>query len=278
MLKSIRKDFVRLIIPVLIMRGINLIISTLIKGDSFVGSLWGNIRSILWGNGNDYGPLPFSTPLQMYGVGVLWFLIALFWARCLYRLFDYKIKKNRFIILLFLSFFGMWIGSILWLPHCIDMMPLLLLFMECGKYLKTNVEIESTNWKKAGIIAFFLWIYLAGDKGIYIEMATRQYPYSMLCVLVAIMGCVAVIQFSQGLETISFSKVISFLGRNSLDILCIHHIDGYMSFIWKINIFVEGSALFFVNEVLTSITRVVLDVILLIVWLVIKRNIAKIVK
>ncbi|MGN1167358.1 MAG: acyltransferase family protein [Lachnospiraceae bacterium] len=125
----IKKDFVRLIIPVFIIQCINLVVSTLIKGEPFVNSLWDIICPILWGNATNYGPLPFSVPLKVYGIGALWFLIALFWARCFYRLFDYKIKEYRFIILLVFAFLGMWIGSIIRLPHCLDMMPLILLFM-----------------------------------------------------------------------------------------------------------------------------------------------------
>ncbi len=268
--KLIKKDFIRLIIPVFIMRGVNLAVSTFIKKAPFIDSLWDNIRRILWGNGNNYGPLPFPIPLQMYGVGVLWFLIAIFWARCFYRLFDYKIKEYRFIILLIFAFLGMWVGSILRLPHCVDMMPLILLFMESGNYIKNKVDIKSVRWRELGIVSFFVWIYLVCDRGIYIEMATRKYPYSMLCVLIAILGCIVVIQFSQGLQQFRCSKGIIFLGRNSLDLLCIHHIDSYFSFVWKINLFSEGSKLFFANEVITSLVRVLLDIILLLIWVGIK--------
>lgn len=266
----IKKDFIRLITPVFFMRGINFAVSTIIKGEPFINGLWANIRAFLWGNGNDYGPLPFSTPLQMYGVGVLWFLIALFWARSFYRFFEYKIKEYRFIILLIFSFFGMWMGSILRLPHSFDMMPLILLFMECGNYIRNKVDMQSTRWIEFGIVAFFVWIYLAWDRGIYIEMAIRQYPYSVVCILVAVLGCIVVIQFSQGLQQFCCSKGIAFLGRYSLDMLCIHHIDGYFSFLWKIELFSEESKLYFSNAVVASFARVFLDVIVLLIWVGIK--------
>ncbi|MGN1167357.1 MAG: hypothetical protein ACI4S2_13125 [Lachnospiraceae bacterium] len=130
--------------------------------------------------------------------------------------------------------------------------------------------MQSARWRKLGIIAFFIWIYLVWEKGIYIEMAIRQYPYSMVCVFIAVLGCIVVVQFSQGVQQFFCNKGIAFLGRNSLEILCIHSIDEYISFLWKIDLFSAESRLFFVNEVITSFARVFWDIIILLIWVGIK--------
>lgn len=266
-----KKDFKRLIIPVFIMRFINLLVDVLYYRVPILTGLWNNIRTILWGNGNDYGPLPGG--IQMYGVGVLWFLIALFWAKLLYRVFDCVVKKYRFIILLACAFAGMWVGSIIRLPQGMDMMPLIMLFMECGRYLKENVDMNSVKWPIVGVISFLAWTYLVCDKGIYIEISLREYPHLMLCVLIAILGCIVIIQCSQGMEQLHRTKVLSFLGRNSLDLLCIHHIDGYFSVLWEISIFSDEA--YFLNAVFTAIGRAVFDIAVLLIWVLIKEKVIK---
>lgn len=259
--QSLKKDFMRLILPVFLMRSINLAISMIFYHEPFAETFLINIYSILWGNGNDY--VPFSSSFKFWGVGEIWFLIALFWAKLLYRIFDNYIIHYRFIVLLLLAFGGMWTGSVVRLPQCMDMMPLILLFMECGRYLRNEVDMQSKAWEKTGVAAFFIWIFLVWNKEIYIEMATREYPYFMVSVLLAVLGSIVVIQFSQALGQLRWSKALAFLGRNSLILLCIHHLDWYVPQLWTVTIFKEGSSLIFVNDMATFVARVLFDIVLM---------------
>lgn len=72
------------------------------------------------------------------------------------------------------AFWGMWLGTFLQLPQDLDIVPLIMLFMECGNYLANNIDMESLAWKGAGVCCFFFWIYLVFGKGIYIEIASRS--------------------------------------------------------------------------------------------------------
>lgn len=271
MISATWKDFKRLIIPFFIMGIINVLLLVVLENAQFIPSLKLQIKRFMWGNGNDYLGMLCSPPIKMFGVGVIWFLVALFWGKLAYRIFDRMVSKNRIIFLLFFSFVGIWISNVARLPQCIDMIPVIMLFMEGGRIIREDVNSDSSVWKILGIVSFFAWIYLAWDKGIYIELATRKYPFTMLSVLIAFLGCICVIQFSQAIEKMKISGFLTFAGRNSLDLLCIHYLDLYFEDVWTINHFGENSTLYFTNEVMSCVARVLMDVLILIVWCAIKK-------
>lgn len=261
---AMKKDFRRLILPVFLVRMIDAGYSIFFENEKFFYALWDNVKRIMWGNGNEYEMILFSKKLQMPKVGVVWFLIALFWGKLAYRLCLIYIKRNRAIFLLMLAFAGIWIGTKCRLPQGMDMIPVIMLFMECGHFLKDKVDMESFEWTKIGVISFFVWIYLTVDRGIYIEMALRQYPYSMVCVLIAIMASIAVIQFCQSIEHTAVAKPLAFIGKNSLLLLCIHHFDEYFSSFWNV---IPGTE---------RVLRVLLDIVILLICLAIKRGLVMI--
>lgn len=269
------KDFKRLIIPFLVMGIITVFLAVIFNDADIIFCVKTIIKRFIWGNGNDYNSSLIFTSVVFCGVGATWFLLALFWSKFVYRFFDICITSNRIIFLLFMSFLGICIGRIIRLPHCIDMIPLIMLFFECGRVIKSKVDMNSERWKCFGIISFCIWIFFAWDKGIYIEMAERQYPYTMMSVLLSILGSICVIQFSKSIEYLKFSKFLVFVGENSLDLLCIHSIDYYLSELWSIKMFDDGSSLFFANDLLSSILKVVCDVIILVIWCFIKKLFSK---
>lgn len=271
MISATWKDFKRLIIPFFFMGIINVLLLVVLKNAHFFPSLKLQIKRFMWGNGNDYLGDLCSPPIMMFGVGVIWFLVALFWGKLAYRIFDRTVSKNRLIFLLFLSFVGIWISNVARLPQCIDMIPVIMLFIEGGRIIRDDVDTDSNVWKCLGIISFFVWIYFAWDKGIYIELATRKYPYTMLSVLIAFLGCICVIQLSQAIENIKIVRLLIYVGKYSLDLLCIHYLDVYFKDVWTISHFSENSTLYFTNEVMSCAARVLIDVLILVVWCAIKK-------
>lgn len=263
-----KKDFKRLIIPVFIMRGINILMMVFIDKESVISALWQNAKTILWGNGNDYELIIPKLSVEMQGVGVLWFLIALFWGKLAYRIFDNKVKNCRFVLLLMFSLIGMLMGAIVRFPQCVDMIPLIMLFMELGRFLRNDVDMSSKKWMLTGVLAFFIWSYFVCEKELYIEIATRQYPLLLVSALIACLGCVVAIQFSQAIENSKVSKVIINIGRNSLDLLCIHHIDEYFETFWRINAISDKS-----YEMTSSLLRVIIDILILIFWIYVKKGV-----
>lgn len=269
--KAVWKDFKRLYIPVFIMRGFSVLMELLLKNAKMPYILWDNIERILWGNGNNY-TLPGGFPV--YGVGVLWFLIALFWCKLAYRICLDKIRNYRPIFLLFLAVAGMWAGQVVRVPQCLDLVPVGMLFMEEGYQLRQSGKEDAPVMHIAGIGSFFVWIYLVWTQGVYIELAVRKYPQFILSVFVAGIACLAVFQLSKALENFSSSRILEWAGRNSMDLLCIHHLDSYFSF-WKITVFSSDSQWAVCNQLLSSFCRVALDVGILFVWLGLKKALVR---
>lgn len=265
------KDFKRLVFPFFVLGFVNVLLLVMLEDAEFIPCLKLQIKRFMWGNGNDYLEILFEPPIKMFGVGVIWFLVALFWGKLAYRIFDRTVSKNRVIFLMFLSFIGIWISNVTRLPQCFDMIPLIMLFIEGGRIIREEVNPDSIVWKCLGIISFFIWIYFAWDKGIYIELATRKYPYTMLSVLIAFLGCICVIQFSQAIEKLKISEPLIFVGKNSLELLCIHYLDLFYDDVWSINYFSPNSTLYFTNEIMSCTVRVLMDVLILIAWCIIKK-------
>lgn len=270
--KATWKDFKRLYLPVLLMRFLTFLYEVIFQGVSIPYSAWDNIRRILYGNGNDHVLLD---KLPMFGVGVLWFLVAMFWAKLGYRLCLRYIKHYRFMFLLMGTFCSMWIGTHVWLPQSMDLIFLCMLFMEGGYQLRHSGLEGSKALQISGVVAFFVWIYFVWNKGILISMATRLYPSFILCIVVAFAGCLAVIQFCKSLEGLRSSTLLSFLGRHSLELLCIHHMDFRIT-LWDITTFNPNGALGPLNPILTSVYRILLDVAVLLVYLGVKKLLVRI--
>ncbi len=206
------KDFKRLIIPVLIVFAVDFLLQLFLFGASVPVLLKTDIKKILWGTLNKGG-------------GVLWFLIALFYSKFFFRIVLNKIPKYREMFLLV----GTYIFSVpklkIELPQNFDLIFVGMLFMDAGYILRNSVDEDSPKLEKLGVIAFFIWIYLVRNKKIYVDLAQRIYP--VLAIIAAICGALCVIQLCKLFECSKLlTKVTGFFGKRSLDLLCIHQLDG----------------------------------------------------
>ena len=261
---AILKDFKRLVIPVFIIKGVQFVLEILFCHAEIKNCGKTILLSILWGNGCGYWKFP--------GIGVVWFLLALFFAKFLFRLCLNLIDKYRFIFFLSLAFIFSVFGKILWLPQNFDLLFPAMLFMYSGYIFKNEINEESKVIKVMGIVSFIFWTYMAWNKGIYIELATRSYPLSMVSILIALCGSLCIIQFSKSIESLKISKSLVFVGKYSLDLLCIHQIDGYFSFLWNFVIFTGNTKLIKINSCLQLIFHVLIDILVLIVWIFVKEK------
>lgn len=259
------KDFKRLVVPVFIIKGVQLLLEILINHAELKSCAKTIFLSILWGNGCSYKIFP--------GIGVVWFLLALFFAKLLFRLCLNLIQTYRFIFFLTLAFVFSVFGRKLWLPQNFDLLFSGTLFMYSGYFFRNEIDEDSKILKTIGFFSFVFWTYMAWNKGIYIELATRCYPLSMVSVLIALCGALCVSQFSKSIESVKISKSLVFVGKYSLDLLCIHQIDGYFSFLWNFVVFMGNEKLFKINSCLQVIVHVFIDILVLIVWIFVKEKI-----
>lgn len=269
----IRKDFMRLYLPVFLMYLIA-IIREGIRKKSIIAIRETCIDAfyrIIWGNGIDYR---WDTPLGIWNaklVGVLWFLIALFWARVVYRKIAKLDLKHRMLIIVPLLCMELFYGVGKCLPQSIDLLPMIIFFMECGRYVREYVEFDSQTWKIIVFTALVFWVCFTLIDGISIEMATRAYSWKLYCVANAICGSLLVMTISIWIEKIKYiNDILSFCGRHSLEILCIHHLDWSVTSWWRVEYNISGLHKY--AEILNPINRVTFNLICLIFFLLVKRG------
>ena len=95
------------------------------------------------------------------------------------------------------------------------------------------------------------FLQLCLSRGIFIEMATRSYPYGALCILEAVCGTFAICCICDALCTSEkIKKPFLWLGKHTLLLLCIHCLDSFWIQLWQL----PGSGSF-----QASILRTIID-------------------
>lgn len=215
------------------------------------------LKRLLWGNGCEYTWREFFLP----GIGVVWFLLALLLAKLCYGFLQWKSKDYHHIgFYIILAYVGILIGRKIWLPQSFDIVFVAMLFLHIGHLWKSKETSIQKHLILLCSISAVAWLWPL-EKGIYIELATRQYPYGAISVLEAICATFIIVQSTKMLARFKVIKIIFvFLGQHTLEILCIHCLDSIF-FTWDANDFV---------------LRILLNILILIVYLLIKRSIYKV--
>ncbi|WP_026523815.1 acyltransferase family protein [Butyrivibrio sp. MB2005] len=179
---------------------------------------------------------------EIFHVGQIWFLIALFWVKLLYRFIDYYIKgdKNKWLICVaIIVFFMYYLYSICAsvingrLPWKMDTALIGLTFYVIGWILKDYI-LDDNNW----VITFVIGVAIVYYYARYSAEAINICNYSMgndigLFIAVAFCGSVGIISLSKLLCRI-FSKIgvnlewLQILGRNSLVAFGMHSLWLYL--------------------------------------------------
>ena len=247
------KDFQRLIIPVFILFFIDSILQIFYLGNNVTDVIKYKVRAILFGTLHK-------------GMGRLWFLVALFWAKLFYRVFLLKTLRYRVVFLLI----GAYLCSIIQiqLPQNLDIMFIILFFMETGFLLKNSIDENSDKVEKIGICAFFVWSCLIWYRQIYLDIAVRFYP--PLSILCAVCGSLCIIQLSKFLECNALiNKILSFLGKFSMYLLCIHYLNAYfIEYTTLLNF--QGEKLSRLNLALHCFVNVLLHIVILLIFILLK--------
>lgn len=259
--KAAHQDAKRLLIPVTIVVLADLIAEVLTKDAAFSEAIVRLPLKLIWGNAMDSSAAPTSLGINLPSVGQVWFLLALFWVKQVWRITERNISEQRLLVFTIAAFAGVLASKKVWLPQSLDIVPVALFFVEAG-YLLTHSESNSfIKSPISGAAAFFAWIYLSWYKGLHLILATRDYPYTIMCLIVSLVGIITMIQLSQALSGLKISGILSFLGRHSLALLCIHDLDNYLEIIWLRS-----------NTLLSVSARLTVDITLLLLWLLSSRK------
>ena len=252
-LKQIKKDLIRIIVPCVAFQTINLLLVIFIDridpGEAFSHF----IRQLIWASAVDVNGYP--------ALGALWFLVVLFWSKTYYSLVRLLLGKYySYIIFLLGGAFGILLSLYhIYLPQSWDIVFIVALFLWIGRYIKDHLDIFERYTEIISIVAACIWTYL-WVKGVYIEIGTRSYPESVLCIFESICGCICIFVLSKALESKKIlADSLSYIGRATLIILGVHHLDG-----WAWGIIYSDSI------ILVCIKRIIFDlaISMLIVFLI----------
>ena len=161
-------------------------------------------------------------------IRTFWFILALFWARCIVIFFINKIKSTKilYIITCSLSLLGAYSGEYFFIPYCIPLGLSTVGFVYTGHLIQKFRLLESSNMKKIFPLLFIIWINSWMHEGI--DIACFWYPSGYILGLLGALGAFFTLyMFVQNFYNSQsfFWRSIHFWGRYSLIIYCIHAID-----------------------------------------------------
>ena len=193
-----------------------------VQGKGVSHTLCLDLKGIIWGS--NYGVD------NLNNVGVMWFLIVFFWAKLLYNFLEVIVpNKYNGLLLGILSYFAFVISSKMWLPQAFDIVPIAAFCMWTGSYLKSiqsKLDFNTTQGSLLLAAIFIFWIAMMQNY-IYIDMSVRHYPLFIFSILEAIAGTICISLISNCFSKIGEFKALKIIGRHTLAVLCIHHLDLY---------------------------------------------------
>ena len=177
----------------------------------------------------------FDVSDSIPGIGAIWFLWALFWAVILVKILSKC--KNAAVYIVFAFIISCISSQNIWLPLSMQPGVCAAFFVYFGYYLKKlNLEEYLNRWKLVliSIIVFCGEILL----GINVNMSNNTYIYGPESVIGALLICYFILYISY-IIYISFPKlrkILTFFGKNSLIVLCVHQIEMKV-FPWSLVLF-----------------------------------------
>lgn len=229
--KNMKKKFFGLILPAVFIQILCIILLFIQQADYSLAVAVDLLREQLicmfWASGVAFLGWP--------ALGMLWFIFVLFWGRILWDVISVLFPRGNMLICLFLALSGMFIGQKAYLPQSFDLALVVVLFFCVGQWFK---RFDESGYEKYALplvaAAFCFWLFCC-SRGIYIEMASRDYPGMIVSILESICGIVAVAGISREVVQNTVCKnIFCFLGRHSIWIYFIHYIESNVfRFVWQ---------------------------------------------
>ena len=219
----VRKGLRHLLLPCVLVAAISALAQWGMGSEHSVSALWMAVQRMTvafwWASGVDFHSHP--------GLGALWFLISLFWAKIfldgIHLLFP---NKDNGYIYTFLGILGVFLGiKGKWLPQNMDVTFMVVLFMYLGMLWKKYAAKVEEHEKLLFFSAVIFWL-ICLHFNVYIEMATRQYPYLAISIVEAVCGSYAFCCFCKSLTANRITSVTwQFIGMHTMLIYCLHCLD-----------------------------------------------------
>lgn len=189
-------------------------------------SLTGWMYAAIYGAGDSY-----SSPFYIKAIGSLWFLWATFWSSIFLRcLLNTKKYAARITIVIVLFIAGYWSRELFWFPLSIQAGCCATLFLYMGYLFYNSKDILKKLPAELKTIAtiFALLTWLAFIKNFQsFWLVHCDIGRGIIDIWGCICGCYIIILISLYIENHIhiLSKALSFLGKHSIFMLCIHSIE-----------------------------------------------------
>lgn len=219
-----KKDFARLILPVIFILIATGILNVLLNGLSAQSEFYNFFYKLFWANG-------IAIEDGMPAMGMPWFLVSLFLAKFLIRIFS-LIFTNGFELVSFLcGFIGMMLGlKHIWLPLNLDMMLVCMMFVAGGMLACNHLQILQ-KYKTLIFILSAFFVYQMLLNGQYIEFAGHS--YTVATIIEGFAASYIVCALCRAMETNSIvHKIFCFIGVNTMPIFLTHHLDWFLAFLY----------------------------------------------
>lgn len=222
------RSFFRLIVPCAAVQMGLMVYFCLLEGNLSADRLMGlekrALLQLFWASAESVAGRP--------ALGIPWFMFALFWGRMLFDALRMALGRHAVPACLATAALGLLIGRLACLPQSLDLAMVSVLFLCAGDQLHRLETLAPRAGRDALLASALVWA-LGLLLGVRIDMAVHRYgPYGLgipvsLCasaVVCALMrrldGCAAV------------SRPLAFVGRISLTVFLVHHVDDYFMGLW----------------------------------------------
>lgn len=220
----IRSNSRSLLVPYLVTM-LFIIVLYLFIGNTQHNSLLQALCAIFIGAGSRNLPM-----LQDFYVGALWFLQALFWSKVLFSFLNSILSDQlRPFVILAVSSIATYIGQYVFIPTNLLQGASALVFYEIGYQINVK-SFLNRNYNRYLLLFFLLLMCVSMHSGSMsiVRCYYGFYPVNVICAASFFIFC-----YYLSTSLIKYKKVLnvlSYLGRISLVILCVHIVDLFFKF------------------------------------------------
>jgi len=226
----LKKNLVKLELPCILSLVVANIIIMFQHNMSFIDSITNTLKILLFSYSFQG---QFLKNISVPSIGALWFIQTLLCSRFIFFML-LKIKKLKensallgiasFIITAFGCFLGI---KAIWLPFSFDVSLVFIIFMYVG-YMLNKYNLLDKILDNTGLILLICIVWLVGTKFCNIELAIRHYPLGILSFITAILGTIFIFKIADIIDKKLkiIGNILAWYGKNSMYILCFHHLEG----------------------------------------------------
>ena len=223
--RRVKKDFAALIVPVLgVVQVFNVLLNFFLSDDRSLTNLWDiaryNAITLFWASGNPADGIP--------SCGMPWFLFALFWGKLIWELLGLLFPKGDFAVSFIVMLFGAYIGQVQYLPQCLDVAMVVVMYLTLGQLFRQHQALLDRYR-----VPLFLGHGVA-SRAFILNLLPALIPIYILCAAISVCGIWIFCQLCRELNANNTLRpALSFLGRHSLWLFFVHHMDVFTSAIWQ---------------------------------------------